>query len=139
MLCLNLPPSRATAYTVVKKQAPASTTSDTGSRPRCLTPATDLVSSSGQGRWNRPSARLNIAQHPPASHPADRTTANGDTGQKRSPLAPETCTAPLPICRKTLAAYLQSMSQRQVSHSLPISTCDETEWETHREVPCPNG
>jgi len=31
-----------------KKQAPASTTSDTGPRPCCLTPATDLVSSSSQ-------------------------------------------------------------------------------------------
>jgi hypothetical protein len=74
-----------------------------------------------------PLARLNIAQYPPASHPADRTTTSGDTGQKRSPLAPESCTPLLATCTEALAAYLQSMSQRQVSHSLPILTCDETE------------
>jgi hypothetical protein len=113
-----------TQHTVQEASANISSTKH-GTTPRCLTPATSRVSSS------RKTSGTAIASphHPknsPASLPLDRTTTNGDTAQKRSPIEPEGCTPHLAICIETLAAYLQSMSRSQVSHSSLILTCDET-------------
>lgn len=117
-----------------KKQAPSSAPTNTGP-PRVSSPQPPLTFHPMKKIfWYQPSTRLNIPPNSPASLPADRTTTNGDTAQNRSPIAPEDCTPHLAICIETLAAYMQSMSQHQVSHSHPILTCDETERETQREA-----
>jgi len=48
-------------------------------------------------------------------------------GQIKIKITRQAARTTLVSCRKTLDALLQSMSQRQVSHSLLILTCDETE------------
>ena len=84
--------------------------------------------------WYQLLARSNVLQSPHLQAARQIARPQTVTHAEIDLFSPESCTPLLAICTATLAAYLQSMSQRQVSHSDPILTCNETGLEVQQEA-----